>query len=57
MILIEVVCFADDNEISASGENTKAPIGMGVLYGPSRKLATRPSFKRTFVGMTFGEVY
>ena len=25
--------FSDDNEISASGENTKAPLGVEVMYG------------------------
>ena len=45
MIIIKVFCFADDNEISASGENTKAPIGMGVLYGAFQKAGYQTLFQ------------
>ena len=33
LIVMFILFLLDDNEISASGENTKAPIGTEVLYG------------------------
>jgi len=37
--------FADDNEISASGKNTKAPLGVEVLYGTFQKWGYQTLFQ------------
>ena len=37
--------FSDDNEISASGENTKAPVGVEVLYGTFQKWGYQTLFQ------------
>ena len=37
--------FSDDNKISASGKNTKAPLGVGVLYGAFQKWGYQTLFQ------------
>ena len=37
--------FSDDNEISASGKNTKAPLGVEVLYGTFQKWGYQTLFQ------------
>ena len=43
--LSRVILFTDDNEISASGENTKAPLGVEVLYGTFQKWGYQTLFQ------------
>ena len=40
-----VLFYSDDNEISASGENTKAPLGTEVLYGTFQKWGYQTLFQ------------
>ena len=56
MYLLETLYHSlDDDEVSASAKNTRAPLGVEVLYaGPLKSGATRRSFKKTFVGTIFG---
>ena len=37
--------FLDDNEIGASGKNTKAPLGVEVLYGTFQKWGYQTLFQ------------
>ena len=64
MYLLETLYHSlDDDEVSASAKNTRAPLGVEVLYGAFKKWgyqklpdATRryQTFKKTFVGTIFG---
>ena len=43
--MIDFFYFSDDNEISASGKNTKAPLGVEVLYGIFQKWGYQTLFQ------------
>ena len=48
LLLLKLNCIvnlSDDNEVSVSGKNTKAPLGVEVLYGAFKKWGYQTFFQ------------